>query len=120
VRAKEFISESPKYKKMRNSAVNAIPGMTTYPELSNNNNPYLAYRFGVALALSPDGDMCRETNTGSNFTMIDYSDADLHIRRHAEKIMGVKSKQQTPAGSCEADSVNSTSPVKAFKGYKKK
>lgn len=120
MRAKEFILENAKYKKLRKSAVNAIPGMCTIPDLNNNNNPYLAYRFGVALAISPGGDMEKETDIGSNFVMVDYSDAEAKIRQHAEKIMGVKSHQKTPAGSCEVGSTHVVSPVKPFKGYKKK
>lgn len=107
----ELIAESAKKKKLRKSARAAIPGMRTIPALNNNNDPYLAYRFGVALATSPDGDMDKETDIGSNFTMIDYSEADGNIRNHAEKVMGVKSKKETSNGSSELDVINKTSPV---------
>lgn len=120
MRANEFISENSKHKKLRKSAINAIPGMSTFPDLNNNNNPYLAYRFGVALAISPDGDMEKETEIGSNFVMVDYSEAETKIRKHAQKIMGISSEKKTPAGSCEVDSTHVVSPMKPFKGYKKK
>ena len=111
MRANEFMFESAKKKKLRKSARAAIPGMRIIPALNNNNDPYLAYRFGVALAASPNGDMDKTTDIGSNFTMIDYSDADGNIRNHAEKIMGVKSKKETSNGSSELDVINKASPV---------
>ncbi len=108
MRANEFISESSK---IRKSAKQAIPGLTINPGLDNNNNPYLAYRFGVALASSPNGDMEAENELGSNFAMIDYTDAGAEIRKHAEKIMGQPSTQKTTLGSHELETVNKTSPV---------
>jgi hypothetical protein len=108
VRASEFINESSK---LRKSAKNAIPGMTINKGLDNNNNPYLAYRFGVALASSPNGDMEPNNEIGSNFTMIDYTDAGAEIRKHAEKVMGQPSSKKTSSDSHELDSVNKVSPT---------
>jgi len=108
MRASEFINEDTK---LRKSAKHAIPGMTINPGLDNNNNPYLAYRFGVALAAAPNGDMEPKNEIGSNFTMVDYTDEGAEIRRHAEKVMGQKSSQKTNKHSHELDTVNKTSPV---------
>ena len=118
MRASEFINESSK---LRKSAKHAIPGMTINPGLDNNNNPYLAYRFGVALAAAPNGDMEPANEIGSNFTMVDYTDEGAAIRKHAEKVMGQKSNRKTNQGSHELDSVNKTSPVaKRPKDHRKK
>ena len=118
MRAHEFINESSK---LRKSAKHAIPGMTINKGLDNNNNPYLAYRFGVALASAPNGDMEAENEIGSNFTMVDYTDEGAEIRKHAEKVMGQPSSKKTSMGSHELDSVNKTSPVaKRPKDHRKK
>ena len=108
MRAHEFINESSK---LRKSAKHAIPGMTINPGLDNNNNPYLAYRFGVALASAPRGDMEPDNEIGSNFTMVDYTDEGANIRKHAEKVMGQKSTQKTTIGSTELDTINKVSPT---------
>ena len=115
MRAHEFINESSK---IRKSAKHAIPGLTINQGLDNNNNPYLAYRFGMALAGSPDMDMDRRSTIGSNFNMVDYTDADTKIRRGAEKVMGVKPSMSTGKGSEELPSVQKHSPVAKIKKNK--
>lgn len=95
--------------------------MTTNAGLDNNNNPYLAYRFGVALAAAPNGEMEPENEIGSNFTMVDYTEEGAKIRKHAEKVMGQPSSQKTAIGSHELDTVNKVSPVaKRPKDHRKK
>ena len=95
--------------------------MTINTGLDNNNNPYLAYRFGVALASAPNGDMEAENELGSNFTMIDYTDAGSDIRKHAEKVMGQPSQKKSNMNSHELDSVNKISPIaKRPKDFRKK
>lgn len=118
MRASEFVNESSR---IRKSAKQAIPGMTINQGLDNNNNPYLAYRFGVALAAAPNGDMEPTNEIGSNFTMVDYTDEGAAIRKHAEKVMGQPSSNKTSKGSHELESVNKTSPVaKRPKDHRKK
>ena len=118
MRAYEFISESSK---IRKGAKHALPGLTINKGLDNNNNPYLAYRFGVALASAPHGDMEAENELGSNFTMIDYTAAGAEIRKHAEKIMGQPSSKKTSNDSCELETVNKVSPTaKRPKDFRKK
>lgn len=116
MRAHEFMSES---KKLRKSAQKAIPGLTVNQALNNNNNPYIAYRFGVALAAAPHGEMDPEHELGSNFIMIDYTDVGAEIRKKAEKLIGHPSTQKANSTSTELDNINKASPVKPFKGYKK-
>jgi len=107
----EIINEGQERKSMRPMHKLALNNLTQYDQLNNNANPYLAYRFGVALAGSPDRDMDKRGTIGSDFNMIDYSSADEEIRKGAEKIMGVKPSRQTGRGSEELPSTNTTSPI---------
>jgi hypothetical protein len=119
MRAKEFIRESKTA--LRKSASQAIPNLTTSKDLDNNNHPYLAYRFGIALAPSPDtGGVHDGGPIGSDFAMIDYTDADAEIRNAAAKKMGIKFNKGTGRGSKELSGsiVNKVSPVATTKKNK--
>lgn len=105
----EIISEDTK--PISQSLKNAVSNLTTYDSLDNNNNPYLAYRFGVALASSPDSNGYAEGPTGSKFVMTDYSDADAEIRKGAERKLGVAPSSSTGKGSEELPEVNKRSVV---------
>lgn len=109
MRSHEFVREDKR--PLRKALKQAAPNLTTYDALDNNNNPYLAYRFGVALAAAPDDKGYSEGPIGSKFTMIDYSDGDAEIRKAAEKKMGVASTTGTGKGSEELDSINKQSPT---------
>jgi hypothetical protein len=103
MRAKEFIPEGRERKALRKGLTQSMSNLTVYDQLDNNNNPYLAYRFGIALAGSPSEDMDKKGAIGSDFVMADYTDADTKIRKGAEKVMGVRSKKSTGKGSQELD-----------------
>lgn len=113
MRAKEFINENRK--ELRKSQQQSLPNLVTSHQLDNNNHPYLAYRFGVALAASPeiDSKFYDEGPMGSDFTMMDYTDADAEIRIAAAKRMGVKFEKGTGRGSEELSDtiINKVSPV---------
>ena len=114
MRAKEFIKEAKtERKRLRKSFTQAAPNQTSYDFLDNNNHPYLAYRFAVALAQSPNVSMKPQGPIGSNFNMVDYSDGDAEIRKGAEKAMGIKPSQSTGKGSEELGDgiINKVSPV---------
>lgn len=117
MRAKEFISEQLK-KPIRKSLKAASRNLTTYDQLDNNNNPYLAYRFGLALAASPGTHMDHRGPMGSAFSMIDYTDGDTKIRKGAEKAIGVHSSSCTGPKSKELDNTNTISPVSKPKNNK--
>ena len=114
----EVIAEGKQRRPMRKMHAQALSNLTQYDALDNNANPYLAYRFGVAMAGSPDVDMDQRGPIGSNFNTIDYTDADAEIRRGAERIMGVKPSRSTGRGSKELPSVTTTSPVARIKKNK--
>lgn len=103
----EFVIED----KLRKGTTNALPNVQSYPKLDNNANPYLAYRYGIELAVSPSRDIEQRGPIGSEFTTIGYSDADEEIIDHASKKFGLKRKTHGGKGSVENNSVNSSSPV---------
>jgi hypothetical protein len=107
----EIITEGTHRETMRPMHRLALSNLTQYDQLDNNANPYLAYRFGVALAGSPSADTDKNGPIGSNFNMVDYTKADEEIRKGAEKVIGIKPSRSTGRGSKELPSVNSTSPV---------
>lgn len=111
MRAREFIKEGKGKTPLRKSFKKASPNTVAYSHLDNNNHPYMAYRFGIALAVSPNEDMAAKGPIGSEFAIIDYTDGDEEIRRGAEKLLGVKSKNLTGKGSKELDSTDTVSPV---------
>ena len=117
MRAKEFIPEGRERKALRKGVAQSMSNLTVYDQLDNNNNPYLAYRFGIALAGSPDDDMDKKSAIGSDFVMADYTDAETAIRKGAEKVMGVRSTKSTGKGSLELDDtiINKVSPTAAVK-----
>jgi hypothetical protein len=113
VRAKEFINETTK--PLRKSAKASISSLRKNTHLDNNNNPYLAYRMGVAMAGSPGSTMDQHGPLGSNFITVDYTEGDAAIRRSAEKLMGAPSQEVTGKGSEEIDNVNTHSTVAVVK-----
>lgn len=114
----EFVTESTK--KLRKNQKKSIPGASVFPQLDNNNNPYLAYRFGVALASSPDHneEMDKETELASKLTTVAYSDEDRKIVDAAAKKMGVNRKAVSSNSSKELDTNNTVSPVASIKKNK--
>ena len=105
------VAEGATRKPLRKSTKQSMSNLSRYDTLDNNNHPYLAYRFGIALAGSPTEDMPKSGPLGSSFTMADYSDADTEIRKGAEKVMGVKQSSSTGKGSEELPHTNTVSPT---------
>jgi hypothetical protein len=108
MRAKEFIIESDK---LRRSAAAAIPDAHFYPAL-DNSSPYASYRYGVALAKSPDETVDRKGPTQSKMVTLAYTEGDAEIINKTNKIMGIKGKALTSKKSHESSTVdNNSSPV---------
>jgi hypothetical protein len=108
MRAKEFVVESSK-EDMSDSAIAAIPNARIWPEL-DNSSPYMAYRFGVALAGAPNKEMPQVGPVKQNMVTIGYTDADDEITQAAGRMMGTSSKSLSSKGSKE-NNVNKSSPV---------
>ena len=108
MRAKEFIIET---EQLRRSAEAAIPDAQFYPAL-DNSSPYASYRYGIALAGSPDETMDRDGPTQSKMLTLAYTDGDAEIINKANKMMGVKGKALSSKKSHESSTVDTNnSPV---------
>lgn len=116
---KEMQATVLREEKLRKGVQNATPGMTSWPALNNNNNPYHAYRFGLSMAGAPDNYMEKEGPVGGNFVTMSYTDGDEEILRSAAKKMGISSKSMgSSKKSCELPDVHKSSPVAKIKRNK--
>lgn len=133
MRAKEFITET-KYgsaedvpanaNKLPKSQVSALKGAISMPDISQvkqGGSPYAQWRFGIAMAGAPDYPTEPAGAFAGDPLLATYTDADLKIINAAAKMIGAgEVKKLTDNRSTEHEGVNKTSPVKSFKGYKKK
>ena len=130
MRASEFITEGRTGTITRDVGL-ALPGAFKIPALKNQD-PYLQYRFGVAIAgakgaaqrandhVPPfDG---AESVFGENEILVSY---DPHVKDYihdALRSMGMPPSDAIQIGTMaseEAPDVDKVSPVKGFKGYPK-
>lgn len=125
MRAKEFITEQTN---LPDRITKPMPSTWVIPELQNQN-AYLQYRFSVALAgakAARNGDiprMDKDSVWGENQLVSGYMNPDV-----ADDIdfalgeMGLTGSKVlvTSEHSEETPDTGITSPVKAFKGYKRK
>jgi hypothetical protein len=128
MRAREFVKESRTGTITRDVGL-ALPGAFKIPALKNQD-PYLQYRFGVAIAGAKgaaqrakdgvpkfDG---KESVFGENEIVVSYDpEAEVWIK-DALASMGMPPSDAKRIGtqaSEEAPDVDKTSPVKAFNGY---
>ena len=107
----EIVTEAKEKGKIRKATQNSVSNLHSYPYLDNNVHPYVAYRFGLALAKSPRDVSAKQGPIGSQFTTIGYSDADQEIIDHARKEFGLPVHKHSNNGSFELDSVNKYSPT---------
>jgi hypothetical protein len=130
MRAKEFVTESRTGTITRDVGL-ALPGAFKIPALKNQD-PYLQYRFGVAIAGAkgaaqraqdgvPDFDGA-ESVFGENEIVVSYDPkAEIWIK-DALVAMGMPPSDAVQIGTLaseEAPDVDKISPVKSFKGYPK-
>ena len=131
MRAKEFITEQRVALSV--DIARALPGTYTIPGLPNNDF-YKQYRFGVALAGArgqiereqdsiPPYNFEKETPWGENMIVSSYMDGevdqDIDYAMRETGVEGGKVLISTMKSE-EAVDVDKSSPVKAFKGYKRK
>lgn len=133
MRAREFITET-KYGSAQDvpangnlldkSAASAIKGAISMPDISQNKqggSPYTQWRFGIAMAGSPDYPTSPAGATAGDPLLATYTDVDLEIINKAAKFVGAgEVKKLTDNRSTEAEETNKVSPVKSFAGYSKK
>ena len=128
MRAREFVSEGKTGTITRDVGL-ALPGAFKIPALKNQD-PYLQYRFGVAIAGAKGAAQRKQDNVpdfdgpesvfGENEIVVSYDPmAEIWIK-DALKSMGMPPSDAVRIGtqkSEEAPGVMKTSPIKGFKGY---
>lgn len=133
MRAREFISEAKfgsaqdvpaSVKKLPKSQASALKGIISMPDISQNKqggSPYAQWRFGIAMAGAPDYPTEPAGAFAGDPILSTYTDVEMDIINKAAKFIGAgEVKQLTTNRSTEHERVNKDSPVKGFKGYKKK
>ena len=109
MKAREFISEN-ELDDFSASAKAAMPNASMWPEL-DNSSPYHAFRFGVALAGSPDKNMPKEGPTGQHMVTVAYTKEEQAILDQTGKRMGFTHKAIASPPSEETKDVSTISPV---------
>ena len=67
------------------------------------------------------GHHVKKVNKGARYTLVGFSDVELEMVNAAAKAVGAgRVNKLTDNRSTEADFVQKSSPVKGFKGYKRK
>ena len=129
MRAKEFINEQRV--PLSADVARAIPGTFTIPELPNSDF-YKQYRFGVAIAGArgaeqrkedgPAYNFSKDTPWGENMIVSSYMDPNIgDTIDYALSEIGLQGKTLiSTMDSEEAVDIPKASPIKAFKGYKRK
>jgi hypothetical protein len=128
MRAREFVAEG-KTGTITTDVGRALPGAFKIPALKNQD-PYLQYRFGVAIAGAKgaaqrarddvpafDG---RESEFGENEIVVSYDPHVVDYIHDALRAMGMPPSDAVQIGTMkseEATDVDTRSPVKGFKGY---
>lgn len=133
MRAKEFIREDidGRTGSITYDVGRALPGAFKIPALKNQD-PYLQYRFGVALAGAKGAKQRAEDNVppfsgkesefGENMIIVSYDHGVKEYIDDALHSMGMPSSDAVQIGNLESEEmpeVVTRSPVKGFKGYKR-
>ena len=108
MRAKEFIREGED--DFSASAKAAMPNANMWPDL-DNSSPYHAFRFGVALAGSPEKTMPVDGPTGQHMVTVAYTKEEQAILDQTGKRMGFTHNAIAKPPSEETADVNKSSPL---------
>lgn len=125
MRAQEFLTES-EYSSLLDAASDSLPTTYVLPQLKNNDY-YLQYRFGVAIAgakgskAQHDVPKYEKESTWGENQFVSSIDPDVgEYVDDALRQMGMSGKKLVSGKeSKESDATNKGSPIKPFKGYKK-
>ena len=132
MRAREFITEVSKGHtgSLQQDIALALPGAWKIPALKNQD-PYLQYRFGVAIAGAKGAEQRHEDGVppfeedkifGENEIVVSYDPNTGKYIRDALEAMGLPGNdavQIATMASQEMPDVVTRSPVSGFRGYKK-
>ena len=127
MRAREFISEQA-HGSLQPGVAEALPSTFIIPGLPNQNS-YVQYRYGVALAgagakeaLEKEGmdTFHKESPWGDGMIIVAYDESEVALMKKALDMMNVGGATQiSTAASEESSSTGKTSPVRSFKGVLK-
>ena len=127
MRAREFISEQA-HGSLQPGVAEALPSTFIIPGLPNQNS-YVQYRYGVALAgagakeaLEKEGmdTFHKESPWGDGMIIVAYDESEVALMKKALDMMNVGGATQiSTAASEESSSTCKTSPVRSFKGVLK-
>ena len=128
MRAREFIAEG-RTGSITQDVGRALPGAFKIPALKNQD-PYLQYRFGVAIAGAKGAEQRKqdgvppfdgkESEFGENEIVVSYDPHVVDYIHDALRAMGMPPGDAVQIGTMaseEATDVDKTSPVKGFQGY---
>jgi len=131
MRAREFIREDidGRTGSITYDVGRALPGAFKIPALKNQD-PYLQYRFGVAIAGAKGAEQRakdgvppfsgKESEFGENEIVVSYDPHVVDYIHDALKSMGMAPSDAVQVGTMKSEEmpeVVKVSPVKAFKGY---
>jgi hypothetical protein len=106
MRAREFIRESAR--KFKDKKSGPMSHTQAFPDLPSNN-PYKAYRFGMAMA---NEKMQHKTGPADEYAvLVAYSKGEEEIIDQAAKKMGIKGRTISDRGSREPQDTETSSPV---------
>jgi len=124
MRAREFISEQA-HGSLQPGVADALPSTFIIPGLPNQNS-YVQYRYGVALAgagakeaLEKEGmdTFHRESPWGDGMIVVAYDESEVALMKKALAMMNVGgAKQLSTAASQESPTTGKISPVRKFQG----
>jgi len=128
MRAREFVTEG-RTGSIAPDVGRALPGAFKIPALKNQD-PYLQYRFGVAIAGAKGAKQRAKDNVpefdgkesvfGENEIVISYDPHVVDYIHDALRAMGMPASDAVQIGTMkseEATDVDKRSPVTGFKGY---
>ena len=130
MRAREFIVESDlgRTGSLQQDIALALPGAWKIPA-HKNQDPYLQYRFGVAIAgakgaaqRAKDGvpEFEKDKIFGENEFVVSYDPHTIDYIRDALRAMGLPPSDAIQVANLKSEEmpdVDKTSPVKGFRGY---
>lgn len=110
-------------KKLPRTTASAMKGAISMPDISQvkqGGSPYAQWRFGIAMAGSPDFPTEPAGAFAGDPLLATYTDVDLEIINKAAQMIGAgEVKKLTDNRSTEADDTNVASPVSGFAGYQR-
>jgi len=125
MRAREFINEQ-KSEGVLNNVIDALPATYTIPVLKNQD-PYLQYRFGVALAGAKGAEqrrkdgvppMRKDSDFGEDMVIVSYDPNVAEYIDDALTQLGYSTSDKKMIGTSTSDeepNTNTTSPVPSIK-----